>query len=74
MAHWYFDPFNIGVDLDMVRTLSPINGSGQYDGYYMIQLQVIVPGSPVADMTMLYNEKETRDLILTVMRERLLGL
>ena len=74
MAHWFFDPFGIGVDMDTVRAVSPQSGSGQYDGYYMIFLTIIVSGSPAWEMTMLYNDKETRDTILRAMSERLITL
>lgn len=74
MPHWFFDPFGIGVDLDTVRTLSPMEGSGKFDGCSMVTLTVIVPGSPAWEMTMIYNDKDTRDKILQVMRERLLAL
>ena len=74
MPHWFFDPFGIGVELDTIKTVSPVTGSGQYDGLYMIQLTIIVPGSPAWEMTMLYNDKDTRDNIMMVLRDRLLAL
>ena len=74
MPHWFFDPFGIGVELDSIRAMSLHDGKDEYDGCYVISLTIIVAGSKPWEMSMLYNQRDTRDSIAAVMRERLQAL